>query len=243
MIDLFEKPLEPPYYGGVHLLNFSTVYPDLWDQGIREAGLEKVGEWCKVKHKQWYKRAKFGGFAIQYGAMDVDGGTADRALGRIGAQRLIRDRFRRIHGPGGLNERQCRFADEMGYVETLPDNTVDPKHGYPLMVTRTEYGQVLPTVPLSYHVQGTAGWWMGKALVKVSPQLREWGDAWAVLTVHDQIVFDFPAGSGPGPWKTNLKRVNMLRLLMESCGADIGIPTPVEMTYCPLTWGEGRVIA
>lgn len=246
MIAVFEAPDKPPYFGSVHLLNFSTVLPDLWNEGIKMVGLEKVGEWCKTTHKGWYKKVKGQGFSIQYGATDVDGGTADRALGVIGSQRKIRDRFRRIHGPGGLNERQCRFADEMGYVETIPDKAVDPKHGYPLMVTRTEWGKVLPTVPLSYHVQGTAGYWMGVALTLCCEKLREWRgkgfDAWCVLTVHDQCVFDMPAGTGPGPWKTNLGKVKILKALMESVGDRIGIPTPVEVTYHATNWGEGKVI-
>ena len=247
MIALFEKPDLAPFYGAVHLLNFSTVFPEIWDQGVKEVGWEKVGEWCKTTHKQKYKRVKNGGFAIQYGAVDKDGGTADTALGYIGAQRKIRERFRGIHGPGGLNERWCRFADQYGYVETLPNRTIDPKRGYPLMTTRTEYGKVLPTVPLSYHVQGTAGEWMGCAMVKVAPQLEIWNTGmepgtgyYIILTVHDQLVLDFPAGTGDNPALTNWPKIKRLKEIMESVGMDLvpQIPTPCSVTYHPHSWGE-----
>ena len=251
MIRLFENPDVPPYFGSNHLLTFSTIYPDIWQQGLDLVGLEKVGEWCKTVQKAWYKRGKNFIFSVQYGSQfREDGtGTADRAAGRPGSHAKMRDRFPRIHGPGGLNEACCRFADEHGYIETVPDRRVDPNHGYPLMTMRTEYGKVMPTIPLSYKVQGSAGYWMGNAMCKVHPQLQEWTaeDArgfWMVLTVHDQLVFDFPKGKGKEPWKTNLPKIRRLKMLMESCGEDFNpsIPTPCSVSYHPDNWGEERII-
>jgi hypothetical protein len=92
LIDLFERPDDPPFYGSTHLLNFSVVYPDLWEKELREVGLEKVGPHCKKKYAStWYQWCKNGGFAVQYGAVDRDdgGGTADRAFHRRGSHSLL----------------------------------------------------------------------------------------------------------------------------------------------------------
>ena len=68
MIALFERPDEAPYYGSNHLLNFHTVYENLWNKELAEVGFDKVGPHCKKKYAStWYQWCKNGGFAKQYG--------------------------------------------------------------------------------------------------------------------------------------------------------------------------------
>jgi DNA polymerase I-like protein with 3'-5' exonuclease and polymerase domains len=250
LIDLFERPDDPPFYGSTHLLNFSVVYPDLWGKELREVGLEKIGPHCKKKYAStWYQWCKNGGFAVQYGAVDRDdgGGTADRAFHRRGAHSLLRSRFSRLEA---LNRRWIRFAEEKGYVETLPDRSVDPDHGYPLLCSRTEYGRIKPTVPLNYHVSGSAMWWTMMAMIRcqdyldtlnkpIAPRLRAYLGYHMTIQCHDELVFDFPKGSGPKPWKTNLPKIRRIQGIMERCGTDIGVPIPVGIEYHESSWAEG----
>lgn len=260
LIALYEKPDDPPYYGSGHLLNFHTVYPELWDAELARVGIEKVGPACKKKYAAtYYQWCKNGGFAVQYGAVDKEGGggTADQAFHKIGAHRLLKTRFSKLEA---LNIWCIRQAEKFGYVETMPDKTVDPQRGYPLMCSRTEWGRILPTVPLNYYIQGTACWWMMKAMIRCQTQLDEWNrglaysDYHLVMQVHDELVFDFPKSSvhpredvdktRPDGCKlirrSNLWRIQKIRKLMEQGGDDIGIPTPVSCEFHETSWGEGE---
>jgi len=229
MVDLFNRPNDPPYYGKVHLLMFDTVYPEIF---ARHGA--KVKELFASTYYQWVKN---GDFAVQYGSVE-ESGTADRAYHRPGAFAKVKGRFARIHGPGGLNERCIRFAEKHGYVETLPDKTVDQERGYPLLCARSKWwGKILPTVPLNYHVQGTACWWMMKAMIRCHEQLDKWNAldgfyGFITLQVHDELVFDLPVGD-------NFQRILVLKKLMEEGGNDIGLPTPVGIEYYADDWGKG----
>lgn len=265
MITLFEKPNEPPYFGSNHLLNFHTAYPDIWEDMLSKVGLDKVGLKCKKDYgSTWYQWCKNGGFALQYGGGKQ---TVDLAFHKAGVYELLSSRFARLLGPGGLNERCIRFAEKYGYVETMPDKSIDPKRGYPLMCTRTEWGKILNTVPLNYRVQGTACWWMMRAMNRCQEQLDEWnklnscfgplahGGYHIALQVHDELVFDFPkTARSPvddyelekkgtilksGPNSSNLWRIRVLQKLMEKGGEDIGVPTPVSAEYHAETWAHG----
>jgi hypothetical protein len=147
------------------------------------------------------------------------------------------------------------FATKNGYVETIPDKTVDPTRGYPILCSRTEYGRVLPTVPLNYHTQSTAMYWMSKAMVRCQEELDEWNkdgyDARMVMQIHDELVFDLPKRREP--WvdaenekkpgahfrTSNLWRIRTLQKLMSKGGDDIGVPTPVAAEYHASNWSEG----
>ncbi len=239
MIDLFENPDAPPYFGSNHLLAAHI----LWPKEFEEWQTEAKGWAFKDKCKPLYKRTKNGNFAVQYGAMEQSG-TADRAYGQKGAQAKIQKRLGKIND---LNKYMVNHATKYGYVYTMPDKTVDPKCGYPVMCTRSERGAILPTVPLSYHVQGTAGWCTGKALIRTHAQLREWNNqqieirdklrtkwrAWIAMEVHDELVFDFPKGG-----RRNLPKINKLRQLMSMSGDDIGVPLKVSVSYHPNNWAE-----
>lgn len=258
-IDLFERPDDPPYYGSNHILVFHILWPELWDKAVKEVGWDKVGPHCKkVYAGSYYQWVKNGNFAVQYGAVDrTDGmGTADMSYHQKGAQAKIKARFTKQEG---LNQKWIKFAERNGYVETLPDKSVDPTKGYPILCSRTEGGKVLPTVPLNYHVQGTAMWWTMQAMIRCQEKLDEWReqdgfDAYIILQVHDELVFDFPKSKhpvldelerlkrNPKGFKRpdcNLWRVRVLQRLMELGGTNIGIPTPVGAEYHVDNWLEG----
>lgn len=240
LVELFDRPDDPPFYGSQHLLNFSIVYPDLWRSAVGRVGIDKAGPWVKKEYEStWYRSAKIGGLGMQYGAQRE---TSDRAFRKPGSFDRIKSQFDRLES---LNQRCIRTANETGYVETVPDRTVDPDRGYPLYCAKGEYGRVSPTVPLNYVIQGTATWWIMKAMIRVQSQLDEWNsedgaDIWRmVLQVHDEIVLDFPKGRGSESWRTNLPRIRKIRYLMEEGGRDIGIPTPVGIEYALGDWGTG----
>lgn len=277
-IALFERPDDAPYFGSNHLLVAHILHPKEFNECLscKACKLEidpsgRNGEkycQCRIKDAMidgrvfktryastLYQWVKNGNFAVQYGAIDkTDGsGTADRAYHLPGAQRRIKARFRKL---AALNDAQIAHAERFGYVETIPDRSVDPDKGYPLLCTRTEWGKILPTVPLNYHVQGTAMQWTTKAMVRVANKLKQWReemgfDGHLVMQVHDELVLDFPK-SKKHPKETkdeksifrtgmsNLWRIRIIQKLMERGGEDIGIPTPVSATYHEHTWDEGE---
>ena len=236
MIALFERPDDPPFFGSNHLLVFSILFPDLWAK--HGAAVKKL---YASTNYQWVKN---GNFAVQYGAVE-ESGTAARAYHVDGGQRKVQARFGRIKQ---LNDRCIAFANKYGYVETMPDKTVNPTKGYPLLCTRSEWGKILPTVPLNYRVQGTAMWWMAKAMVRCQEQLDTWRedsqfDGRIALQVHDELVFDFPkrysVDPDGKPIYGNLGKIRKIKRLMEEGGRDIGVPTPVSCEYHENNWSEG----
>lgn len=235
MVDLFERENDPPYFGSYHLLIFDILHPEKF---------AKDGAKCKdIYESTWYQYTKNGNFAVTYGAVE-ESGTADRAYHVPGAQRIIKDRLRDL---AALNQKYIAFADKHGYVETLPDRTVNPKRGYPLLCTRSEYGWVLPTVPFNYHVQSSAMWWMMKAMIRCQDKLDQWRqdgfDGSIVLQVHDELVFDLPKRAHPktDPRRSNLGRIRVLQRLMEQGGEDFipSIKTPVSVEYHETDWSTG----
>lgn len=236
MIALFERPDDPPYYGSNHLLVFDVLHPEKF---------AKYGAKVKeVYESTWYQWTKNGNFAVQYGAVESSG-TADRAYHVEGAQRRIQQRFKKI---AQLNQRMIDHANKYSYVETIPDKTVDPKRGYPLLCTRSQFGDILPTVPLNYHIQGTAMWAMMKAMIRCQEYLNRVNRKKdlpfdcgykMIMQVHDELVFDFPAGSGDKPWMKNKPIITELVRLMELSGDDLGIPLPFSCKYHASTWSEG----
>lgn len=251
LIALFERPDDPPYHGSVHLLNFSTVYRDIWEKELKEVGPDKVGKHCKEKYKStWYQYCKNGGFAKQYGGQAK---KVNETFRRKGAFEMIDERFSKL---ARLNAETIREANERGYVETIPDRSVDPRRGYPLRCPRGDDGRAEPTKPLNYKIQGSAMWWTCKAMTRVSAFFdylnagglfagRAWpGGYWIAMQVHDELVPDMPSGRGRGknPWSYNLPIAREVKRLMELGGDDYGMPTPVGVEYCERDWGTGTTI-
>jgi DNA polymerase I-like protein with 3'-5' exonuclease and polymerase domains len=229
MIELFERPDEPPYFGSYHLLNASIVYPDLfWPIA------DKKGEFKKKYGATWYQWIKNFGFSLQYGAM-LGSGTADRAARKEGAQEMVMKNLSKL---ASLTETMKAMANRLGYVSTIPDRSIGSKIGYPVYCQRGSWGKISPTIPLSYHVQSTAMWCTCKAMVRCDRQLKEWSDKdrrgyYLAAQVHDEILFDFPKGG-----KDNLPKVERLKSLMEESGQDINIPLRASINYHPVSWAS-----
>lgn len=226
MIDIFEKPDDAPYFGSYHLMNASIVYPDLfWPLA------DQKGAFKKKYAATWYQWIKNFGFAVGYGAM-VESGTADRAAHKPGAQRMVMDKLKNI---ARLNQQQIAYAERHGYVETIPDQEIDPERGYPLNCQRTRWGQISPTIPLNYHVQGTACWVMMRAMFKVQQYLdQHCPEAVIVMNIHDELVFDFPFSANQG----NRPHIEAIRGIMGSLGDCIGVKLTCGVNYCPNNWAE-----
>lgn len=248
LIELFERPNDPPYFGSNHLLIFSILWPEMW---------AKYGAGVKDEFgDSFYQWVKNGNFAVQYGAVDrEDGeGTADRAYHQKGAQKRIASMFSELTK---LQNYYVEFAKRHGYVETIPDRSICPDRGYPIMCTRTEWGKIRPTVPFNYHVQSSAMWWMSKGMRRCWDQFREWEQKEGfkgriVMQIHDEMVFEMPKApvgiqeameikdkKHPRYRKSNLWRIQTLRRLMEQGGDDYGIPTPVTCKWHDNNWSEG----
>lgn len=229
LMEIFLNPDRPPYFGSYHLVVFDTLHPQLFAQH---------GKDCKsLFESTWYQWVKNGNFAILYGCQEA---KADATFRVRGGYQKIRGRFRRI---AELNDRMIAYADKMGYVETIPDCDVDPDRGHPILTQRTENGRVMPTLPLNYHTSGTAMQCTNRAMIRCDNCLGTWRregfDGWMVLQVHDELVFDFPRGTGVEPWQTNYWRAKELARLMALSGAAINVPTPVSIEWHSASWSVG----
>lgn len=233
LIDVFLKPNEPPYFGSYHLVMFDAVYPELF---------AKHGYECKTLFEDtYYQWIKNFDFALIYGCQEK---TGDRAAHKEGAWRQVRSRFPKI---AQLSDKMIESANKRGYVETLPIKGVTEK-GYPIS-TRRVAGKISPTVPLNYFVQSTASEWERNALVKVDSQHREWNkqgfNSYLTLDVHDELVSVMPCDPQEAePWRNDLDKILVLKQLMESCGDQIGVPTPVSVEYhsTESSWAKGKKI-
>lgn len=233
MLELFENPTAPPYFGSYHLLIFSILHPEMWAKhGKDVATLFKA---------TWYQWTKNGNFAELYGAVDTHDGnsTADKAFKIPGAQAIVASKLTK---KAALNQSYIDLALSNGFVETLPDRTVDPNKGYPLWCDRSaKFGKgVSPTVPLNYHVQGTACWVIMRAMIEVQAYLDKINeklhpkDHWHIaLQVHDELDIDFPLR---GNWRKHLYNI---RAIMASIGDDVNVKLPCGCDIHPDNWSTG----
>lgn len=254
MIELFERHDEPPYWGSQHLLNASIIYPELfWPlKDIPPSDSRSFKKRYASEEYQWIKNFDF---ALAYQCGEAQG---DRTARRTGAWRKIKDTFRELDK---LAQRNYAFAKKHGYVELIPDKSVDPHRGYTIMTGRGSggFGDLSPTIPHNYWTSGNACWAKRRAMVRCAEQLDEWnaevlrdagltGTSWRVRTdhldrfgyhmsleIHDEILFDFPAGG-----RCNWGRAMRLKQLMERSGDDISIPLTVAVSWHPKTWAESE---
>ncbi len=233
-----------------HCINIRASKPHVTGQRICKEDAGRGPVWClRTGLGTWVMRqgdqTMLTGNSVVYGAQEE---TADRAYHVPGAYRAVKDRFPKI---AALGAKQMQLANKRGWVETIPDRSVDPERGYPLLCTRSERGDVVPTTPLNYHVSGTAMWWTARAMVETERVQDGWRQkdrgGWSgrlILQVHDELVFDFPRAADPriDPKRSNLPRARAIRRAMESCGDGIGVPTPVSMEWHPVSWAEGFAV-
>lgn len=226
MIQLFERPNDPPYFGSQHLLIAHILYPKEFEECLRKC------ESFKDKYKDTlYQWVKNGDFAVTYGAME-ESGTADAAYHLPGAQRRIKERLSKLTK---LGDYYTDFAKQHGFVWTLTDKEIGS--GYPIQAGRDEWGNIRPTTCLNYHVQGSAMWAMCKAMDRVGEYLESLRiGAFMTLQVHDEIVIDVPIAK---PGNSNLPIIMEVQRLMELSGSkDFGLPLRTSMSYHPQNWSK-----
>lgn len=241
LISLFEHPDDPPFYSSKHMLITSIIFDDVWAEAVEEAGSDSAAKWLKKHHPKIYHRAKCTGLAMQYQCGEE---TADRTAGRKGAYKKTNGFFTKM---SDLNRKCCDQANRLGYVETIPDAKIDPTRGYPLLCRR-QFGRVIPTVPLNYGPgQGSAGWAMIRFMNESQEVLDDIRleesdfDGYIALTVHDELIFDFPSAPKDVRGKPgNLQIAKRIQAAMEAVGEGFGIPLPVSCEYHPSTWAEGE---
>ena len=247
MIELFEKPNEPPYFGSYHLMNASIIYPDLfygkvcphcWDmpqaKPCKHAPKVRIcdlkGAFKKKYEASWYRYVKGFGFAFSYGCLEP---TGDRAAHKKGAYALVKDNLKE-HSK--LNAEKIDMANRLGYVETLPDSEIDPTRGYPVECKRSKWGRISPTVPLNFFVQSSACWIMMRAMVKIAAYLKTLPDYYMVMQIHDEVVLDFPCVADG----SNSHIVKKVASIMASVGECVGVPLTVGTTHHPHNWSDGE---
>lgn len=219
LIDLFESG------GSYHLLVGSIVRKDLFKR-LGPDGFKKTQE---------YRWVKNGNFAEQYGGGED---TVDEAFHVRGGYKMVKDRFRKINA---LAKEVLREGRRNGSIVTLG--------GYPLQCPVNERGQVIPTTPFNYFIQGTAGWILINAMIDVDEYLQTLGDEYKlIMTIHDELVFDFPAkdftfDAQGVPHGGNVDVVRNVVRLMEDAGRRVcGFDTPVDAEVIRTNWAEGSGI-
>ncbi len=237
MVEVFEKPDEPPYWGSLYYLTASVLYSkEFWP--LSEFSIDSP-EGFKHKHKRLYKQSKFFDLGKQYGCGRAKG---DLLSGITDSFDLVDNEFPLF---AALQLKYLRFAEKNGYVETLPNTRIDKTKGYPILAKEGANGRVLSTTPFNYHVSGTACDVKNSAAILCSNQLAQWRqegfDGHMALEIHDELLFDFPKHTS-GAWDGNLWRAHVLRNLMQSVGDDLipHIPLPVSVEYHSTSWAEGR---
>lgn len=87
---------------------------------------------------------------------------------------------------------------------------------------------------VNYMIQGSAADLMKRALTQTARYLRrELPDqAWIVMTIHDEIVFEFLRSVPP------MRHIAALKALMEDHGGVLGVPTPTEFVQVRKRWTD-----
>jgi len=193
----------------VHLVIAEQLHPELY---------KKLGPEGFTKTEQ-YRWVKNGNFSLIYGAGIARANATYRvpnAYQRIRKQLPLIDKFM---------ESKNREAKQNGFIKTIG--------GYKLQVPRDK-----PHAAVNYYVQGSAGWALIHAMIKVDEYLERLGDEYRmIMSVHDEIVLDFPKRKG------NVPKVRKVARLMEESGDVLGLPTPVDCDKIETNWANGKALA
>lgn len=162
-----------------------------------------------------YKMTKNGNFALLYGA---GAGHADKTYGVKGAYRKIRKMLPKVDS--FMAEKQ-REAERKSYITT--------KGGYPLYVPQEE-----PYKAVNYFVQGSAGWAMIKAMIRVDKYISSFPDHYLIMTIHDELILDFPDKNPKG----NTIKIKEIKRIMELSGKDIDVPLKASTSIIETTWDK-----
>jgi DNA polymerase I-like protein with 3'-5' exonuclease and polymerase domains len=206
----------------VHMIIAAILWPD----EVAECQVQGI-EFKKKYEDTLYQWVKNGNFALIYGAGVT---KADNTYRQKGAYHRIRQEMPSIDEFMSAMHRQ---ATQQGFVETLG--------GYPLVVPPHR-----PHVAVNYFVQGSAGWCIIEAMIRIHEYLNQLNmelglnhpdDQYhMIMTVHDELVFDFPIH------ERNEWVVRDVATMMEMSGQRIDIPTPVEVEAHPVCWADGEKI-
>jgi DNA polymerase I-like protein with 3'-5' exonuclease and polymerase domains len=165
LIELFENGQS------VHYAFCEALWPKEFAQCLRD-GVEFKDRYESTLY-QWCKN---GNFALIYGAGIK---KADTTYHVTGAYDLIRKKLPLIDKFMSAKDSEAR---RHGYITTLG--------GYRLQVPEKR-----PHVAVNYFVQGTAGWMMINAMLRVYEYLQNLDDYRMIMTIHDELDFDFPVAA------------------------------------------------
>ena len=181
-------------------------------------------KWKNVIDGKWkdspeYKTTKNGNFARGYGAGEA---KTDDTYGVPGAYQKLKGEFLQW---SKYNSDRIKQAQDEGYVSSL--------FGYRLTVPH-EYAF---TMALNSVIQGSAGCAMkyGMLAVAEDEDIRNLRGE-MVLTVHDQLIVEFPNSSNP------LTAANAVKRAMESPGVYLGIPLTVSPAIVRSDWTKAQDI-
>lgn len=193
-----------------------------------------------------YQWTKNGNFALIYGAQED---TADATYHRPGGRAAIMQYLPLVAEFMSLKEEEGKVH---GYIRTLGAGNVlnGPEHGggddapggYKLWINPRAF----PSPAANYFVQGTAGWCMVLAINRCYHYLtqlnRSLGLSYSegykmIMTIHDEIVFDFPLHA------RNQDVARKLGKIMEQSGEDIGVVVPASIARHQTDWAHEEKVA
>lgn len=205
------KAFEDGY--SVHLIFAELLYPKEFEECL------KKGWDFKKKYKSTlYQWVKNGNFSLIYGAGKT---KADKTYHLAGAYDRIRKRMPEIDR---FMRAKYEEATTKGYVTTLG--------GYRLLVPKNG-----PHKAVNYYVQGSAGWAMLLAMLRIDEYIQALGNEYGlVMTIHDELDIEMPIHI------RNLKVVEKCKSLMELSGKDLGLDLPVEVNRITDNWASEELI-
>lgn len=128
------------------------------------------------------------------------------------------------------------FPSAIGFIESnkqdaLKNGCVYTAGGYRLGVPKNK-----PHAATNYIIQGTEGKIVQRAMILCQQYIDEkCPDARIAMQVHDELIFDFPAGQGD-------YFIAELADLMRQAALEIGIPCDVDGKYIEKYWDVGQSV-